>query len=80
MKVILYVFSGTGNTLKVAALYKKYMNADVTVYRISEKSEKFPSPEEYDLVGVGYPIHAFSAPEPVINFCKKLLLRPKLNT
>ena len=72
MKVILYVFSGTGNTLKVAALYKKYMNADVTVYRISEKSEKFPSPEEYDLVGVGYPIHAFSAPEPVINFCKKL--------
>ncbi len=72
MKVILYVFSGTGNTLKVAALYKKYMNADVTVYRISEKSGKFPSPEEYDLVGVGYPIHAFSAPEPVINFCKKL--------
>ncbi|MDE6868931.1 MAG: EFR1 family ferrodoxin [Clostridia bacterium] len=72
MKVILYVFSGTGNTLKVAALYKKYMNADVTVYRISEKSGKFPSPEEFDLVGVGYPIHAFSAPEPVINFCKKL--------
>ena len=72
MKVILYVFSGTGNTLKVASLYKKYLNADVTVYRISEKSGKFPSPEEFDLVGIGFPIHAFSAPEPVIKFCKRL--------
>lgn len=72
MKVILYVFSGTGNTLRVASLYKKYMNADVTVYRISEKSGKFPSPEGFDLVGIGYPIHAFSAPEPVIKFCKRL--------
>ena len=25
MKVILYVFSGTGNTMKVAALYKKFL-------------------------------------------------------
>ena len=40
MKVILYVFSGTGNTLKVASLFKKYMNADVTVYRISAKSSR----------------------------------------
>ncbi|MDE7453004.1 MAG: EFR1 family ferrodoxin [Clostridia bacterium] len=72
MKVILYVFSGTGNTLKVASLYKKYLNAEVTVYRVSEKSGNFPSPEEYDLVGIGYPIHAFSAPEPIVKFCKKL--------
>ena len=27
MKVILYVFSGTGNTLKVANLYKKYLES-----------------------------------------------------
>lgn len=72
MKVILYVFSGTGNTLKVASLFKKYMNADVTVYRVSEKSGKAPSPEEYDLVGVGYPIHAFYAPEPIIKFAEGL--------
>ena len=72
MKVILYVFSGTGNTLKVASLFKKYMNADVTVYRISEKSGKAPSPEEFDLVGIGYPIHAFNAPEPVLKFAKSL--------
>ena len=34
MKIILYVFSGTGNTLKVASLYRKYMkDAEVKVYR-----------------------------------------------
>lgn len=72
MRVVLYVFSGTGNTLKVASLIKRYMNADVTVYRISEKSGKAPSPEGFDLVGVGYPIHAFNAPEPVLKFAEKL--------
>ena len=39
MKIILYVFSGTGNTLKVAALYKKYLEKhegnSVKIYRIS---------------------------------------------
>lgn len=76
MKIILYVFSGTGNTLKVAALYKKYLEKhegnSVKIYRISKKSEKFPSPEDYDLVGIGYPIHGFSAPEPAIKFCMQL--------
>lgn len=72
MKVVLYVFSGTGNTLKIASLIKKYMNADVTVYRVSDKSPSPPSPEEFDLVGIGYPIHAFYAPEPIIKFVKSL--------
>lgn len=76
MKVILYVFSGTGNTLKVASLYKKYLEEGgdntVDIYRISKKSGQFPSPDDYDLVGLGYPIHGFSAPEPAIMFCKAL--------
>lgn len=76
MKVILYVFSGTGNTLKVASLYKKFLEAQgentAEIYRISKKSGNFPDPANYDLVGIGYPIHGFSAPEPAINFCKAL--------
>ena len=88
MRVILYVFSGTGNTLKVAGLYKKYLEksninditdapdegASVTVdiYRVSKKSGEMPSPDGYDLVGIGYPIHGFSAPEPAIKLCKAL--------
>ena len=72
MKVILYVFSGTGNTLKVASLYKKYLDAEVTVYRVAKSSPIPPSPEDYDLIGIGYPIHAFSAPEPILKFVKTL--------
>jgi NAD-dependent dihydropyrimidine dehydrogenase PreA subunit/flavodoxin len=72
MKVILYVFSGTGNTLKVASLYKKYLNAEVDICRISKKTTNIPSADEYDLIGIGYPIHAFCAPEPIVNFVKTL--------
>lgn len=72
MKVILYTFSGTGNTLKVAALIKKYMNADVTVYRVSAKSGNAPDASGYDLIGLGYPIHAFNAPEPILKFAESL--------
>ena len=87
MKVILYVFSGTGNTLKVARLYKTYFEranetvtdapssgASVTVdiYRVSKRNGDLPSPKDYDLVGIGYPIHGFSAPEPAIELCKAL--------
>lgn len=88
MKVILYVFSGTGNTMKVAALYKKYLEnlkpdeaADapykgasvaVDIYRVSKNSGDIPDPNGYDLVGIGYPIHGFSAPEPTIRLCKSL--------
>ncbi len=86
MRAILYVFSGTGNTLKVASLYKKYLeNANdatdapdkgasvaVDIYRVSKKNGEIPSPDGYDLVGIGYPIHGFSAPEPAIELCKAL--------
>lgn len=72
MRVLLYVFSGTGNTLKVASLYKQYLNAEVTVYRIAKGSPPPPTTDDYDLIGFGYPIHAFSAPEPILKFAKEL--------
>lgn len=81
MKIILYVFSGTGNTLAVAELYKKYFESKtdangnentVDIYKISQKSGNPPPSEGYDIVGIGYPIHAFSAPEPAIKFCKNI--------
>ena len=68
----MYVFSGTGNTLKVAAAYKRYLNAETTIYRIAKSSPPPPPPEEFDLIGLGYPIHAFSAPEPILKFAKNL--------
>lgn len=73
MKIILYVFSGTGNTLKVANLFKEYLTDDeVTVYSVSKKSGPPPSPNYFDMVGIGYPIHAFYAPEPITKFVKSL--------
>lgn len=72
MRILLYVFSGTGNTLKVASLYKQYLNAEVTVYRIAKSSPPPPPTDDYDLIGFGYPIHAFSAPEPILKFAKEL--------
>lgn len=72
MRAVIYVFSGTGNTLKVAELYKKYLG-DVTIYRVTaQNGEEVPPPDGFDIVGVGYPIHAFVAPEPIREFCKSL--------
>ncbi len=75
MKIGIFAFSGTGNTLAVAELYKKFaakLSADnsVDVFRITDGGTYDTS--DYDVVGVGFPIHAFSAPEPAVEFCKKL--------
>lgn len=72
MKIVLYVFSGTGNTLKVANLFKEYLDDEVTIYQVSKKSEPPPPPSDFDMVGIGYPIHAFYAPEPITKFAKSL--------
>lgn len=74
-KAILYVFSGTGNTKNVADEFKKnLMNYDIetTIYMISDNFTDIPNPNNYDIIGVGYPIHAFNAPQLVINFAKAL--------
>ena len=74
-KVILYVFSGTGNTQLVAELYKKYLtDCETTIYKLGKRAEgqEIPSPRDYDLVGLGYPVHGFNAPLVMNNFCKSL--------
>jgi flavodoxin len=61
MKTLLYVFSGTGNTLKVGKEIASYLKT-AEVFLIGSSSP-VPDPQAYDLVGFGYPIHAFRAPE-----------------
>ena len=73
MKVIIYYFSGTGNTEKVAREYEAAFSSEgheVTLASLPLYEE--PRPEDYDLIGVGYPIHAFNAPEIVLKFAKSL--------
>ena len=74
MKILICYFSGTGNTEKVvkcfADTFKTEYCDDVTLLKIEDGV--IPDVNGYDLVGIGYPVHAFNAPSIVLDFCKKL--------
>lgn len=82
MKIIIYYFSGTGNTELVAELYKKHFENlgenSVELYKIHrlEENEKIPCPKDFDLIGIAFPIYGFNSPEPVYKFAKML---PKIS-
>ena len=72
MKAVLYVFSGTGNTMLVAELYKKFLEgSDTQIYRLGADFPP-PDPSGFDLVGFGYPVHGFNAPKVMVDFCRSL--------
>lgn len=74
---IIYSFSGTGNSLKIAEFIKngltKY-DVETTIFRIIKpfNKEEIPDPNEYDYVGFTYPIHGFNTPKPFNDFIKLL--------
>ncbi len=80
-KLGLYVFSGTGNTLKVAKLYENELK-DLYETKIIEinlkdiKEGKIINPNDFDLVGFGYPIYGFN---PTWLFTKYIKSLPKLD-
>ena len=76
-RCIIYVFSGTGNTRRVAEEYSKSLEIETEIYEITARYPLLPSPEEYSLVGIGYPVHAFNAPEIVVDFAKSLKCRSR---
>lgn len=76
-KAILYVFSGTGNTMfaarNIASELKEKYGYATQIERITGGGSPTQiTLSEGDLVGVGYPIHAFNAPKIVVNYIKKL--------
>lgn len=76
MKVLLVYFSATGNTAKVADAYGTELRAlghDVT--SVALPSDAPPAFSDYDIIGVGYPIHSFNAPSNVVKFCKTFTKR-----
>ncbi len=73
MKIAIFYFSGTGNTQKVAQAYQRYFEEQ------GNECGLFPLPHKeqvdltkYDLVGFGYPIHSFNAPQIMLKFAKSL--------
>ena len=73
---VIYVFSGTGNTLKIARAYAdEFFSRGVSCkIHILEKDGilRFPPPQDFDLAGLAYPIHAFNAPYVVHRFAAAL--------
>ena len=77
MKILICYFSGTGNTQKIvdcyANIFASQYGDDVTLARMEDKFEY--NPDNFDVLGFGYPVHAFNAPSIALHFAKKL---PKL--
>ena len=74
MRAVFFVFSGTGNTRKVSeVLAEKWRERgnEADIFPIQAGAE-YPDPKDYDVVVVGYPVHAFNAPAAVLKFLKKL--------
>lgn len=77
MKVLFFIFSGTGNTLRVGEELKNVLesrNHEVEIIPI-RKDMEIP-PIDCDILLLGYPVHAFNAPVPFLKFLKAL---PKKN-
>ena len=72
---IIYVFSGTFNTLKAARMIGDALEKRGVAARVCEVRRPFdamPPPEGYDLIGFGYPVHAFNVPQAFLRFVRQL--------
>ena len=75
MKILLMSFSGTGNTTLCGEFLKNHFEEcghQVDHYQIKESNSFDYDINDYDLVGFGYPIHAFNAPSNVNKFVKRI--------
>lgn len=80
MRALIFYFSGTGNTKKIADEYAAALRAkgaSVSLCALPQEKSAITAVavREYDVIGIGYPIHAFNAPKLVLSLCKAL---PKL--
>lgn len=76
----MFVFSGTGNTEKVAKLLGKEImktGNEICIIELSKQTQ-VQEIQEADALIVAYPVHAFNCPEPVLDFLRQLST-PKLD-
>lgn len=82
MKVLLITFSGTNNTFICANFIKKYfLNNDHEVdhYLYKANKEFNYNLDDYDLIGIGYPIYGFNIPKPLYKFLLTLKVNKPIN-
>lgn len=73
--IIIYYFTGTGNTkIAAKAIENELVLAGyfVTLFELRADQENIPDPNDFDIIGFGYPIHAFNAPKFFLKYIKKL--------
>ena len=74
MRVLIYCFSATGNTARVVKEYEKNLQeqgVEIVVRKISNRLENY-SVDDFDMLGIAYPIHGFNAPENVLKVAEQL--------
>ncbi|MCM1306937.1 MAG: EFR1 family ferrodoxin [Bacteroides sp.] len=72
---VIYVFSGTGNTKKICELYKAEFEkngVETTLCDVGRGFDNLPDPNDFDCVGIAYPIHAFNAPKIMLDLARRL--------
>jgi len=72
---IIYVFSGTKNTLLAAGMVKdalEYRNVHTEIFEVTKPFINVPNPNDYDYVGFAYPVHAFNVPQVFLEFVRQL--------
>src|SRR5574344_2850343 len=73
-KALLFYFSGTGTTKRCASLLAQHLSEqgyETETYEMSLPLKPVPDFSSYDLLGFGYPIHAFNVPRTFLNFVRK---------
>ena len=78
MKILLLYFTGTYNTLYLTTLIKNHLLAENNKVDVAIISDKLKvKTDGYDMIGIGYPIHAFNAPKIVEKTIKRLNIKDK---
>jgi len=73
--VLIYVFSGTDNTMMAAEMISediRQVGTQATVRRVERPFVYDLYPDEFDFVGFGYPVHAYNAPKLFLEFIRGL--------
>ena len=70
MRILLIYFTGTGNTLRVVNTIKD--NLKEHEVDVADVTKEFKDINGYDSLIISYPIFAFNAPKPIVDYVKKL--------
>lgn len=74
-----FIFSGTGMTDYVVSKIKNAAEKTallIDIHEIENPDTRDVQIQDYDIIGIAYPVHSFNAPKIVIDFAKQL---PKAN-